>query len=56
MARVAVLRPHLKTTLLMRAAGAVGNPIRTAERWLARDRHGGLAAAVALSTPMTGAT
>ena len=45
MARFAVLRPHLDEGVpLSRAAGHAGVPVRTAERWLARYRHGGLAA------------
>ena len=44
MARFAVLRSHLEDDVpLTRAAGEAGVPIRTAERWLARYRQGGLA-------------
>jgi putative transposase len=44
MARFAVLRPSLEEGVpLARAAGGAGVPIRTAERWLARYRRGGLA-------------
>ena len=43
MARFAVLRPHLEEEVpLTRAAAGAGIPIRTAERWLARYRQGGL--------------
>ena len=43
MARFAVLRPYLEDDVpLTRAAGEAGVPIRTAQRWLARYRHGGL--------------
>ena len=43
MARFAVLRPHLDEGVpLTRAATESGVPIRTAERWLARYRQGGL--------------
>ena len=42
-ARFAVLRPHLDEGIpLTRAATGSGVPIRTAERWLARYRQGGL--------------
>jgi putative transposase len=45
MARYEVLRPHLDGTVpLPRAAADAGVPLRTAERWLARYRRGGLAA------------
>lgn len=45
MARYEVLRPHLDDTVpLPRAAADAGVPLRTAERWLARYRRGGLAA------------
>lgn len=44
MTRFAVLRPHLEEGVpLTRAAGEAGIPVRTAERWLARYRQGGLA-------------
>ena len=47
MARFAVLRSHLEDDVpLTRAAGEAGIPIRTAERWLARYRQGGLASFV----------
>ena len=47
MARFAVLRPYLEEDVpLTRAAGEAGVPIRTAERWLARYRQGGLASLV----------
>ena len=47
MARFAVLRSHLEDDVpLTRAAGEAGVPIRTAERWLARYRRGGLASLV----------
>jgi len=43
-ARFAVLRPHLEEGVaLTRAAGHAGIPVRTAERWLAHYRRGGLA-------------
>ena len=43
MARFAVLRPYLEDDVpLTRAAGEAGVPIRTAQRWLARYRQGGL--------------
>lgn len=43
MGRFAVLRPHLEQDVpLSRAAVAAGVPVRTAERWLARYRAGGL--------------
>jgi putative transposase len=43
MVRFAVLRPHLEDNVsLPRAAGAAGVPVRTARRWLARYRVGGL--------------
>ncbi len=43
MARFAVLRPCLEEGVpLTRAAGEAGVSVRTAERWLARYRHGGL--------------
>jgi putative transposase len=43
MARFAVLRPHLEQNVsLSRSAIAAGVPVRTAERWLARYRLGGL--------------
>ena len=43
MARFAVLRPHLDEGVpLIRAATESGVPVRTAERWLARYRQGGL--------------
>ena len=44
MRRFAVLRPHIEHRVpLSRAADAAGVPVRTAERWLARYRAGGLA-------------
>ena len=44
MARFAALRPHLEEGVpLARAASHAGIPVRTAERWLARYRRGGLA-------------
>lgn len=44
MARFAVIRPHLDGGVpLTRAADHAGVPVRTAERWLARYRKGGLA-------------
>ena len=44
MARFAVLRPHLEDGVpLGHAADAAGVPLRTAQRWLARYRRGGLA-------------
>ena len=44
MARLAVLRPALEDdVLLARAAAAAGVPLRTAQRWLACYRQGGLA-------------
>ncbi len=47
MARFAVLRPHLEDDVpLTHAAGEAGVPVRTAERWLARYRQGGLASLV----------
>ena len=47
MARFAVLRPHLEEGVpLTRAADEAGVPVRTAERWLARYRQGGLASLV----------
>lgn len=43
----AVLRPHLEEGVpLTRAAEAAGVPLRTAQRWLARYRQGGLTALV----------
>jgi len=43
MARFAVLRPHLEGDVpLARAASHAAIPVRTAERWLARYREGGL--------------
>lgn len=42
--RFAVLRPHLEDGVpLTRAAREAGVPFRTAQRWLARYRQGGLA-------------
>lgn len=50
LARHAVLRPHLESGVpLARAAAAAAVPLRTAERWLALYRGGGLAA---LAPPM----
>ncbi len=47
MVRFAALRPHLEEGVpLTRAAGEAGVPVRTAERWLARYRQGGLASLV----------
>ena len=47
MTRFAVLRPHLEEGVpLTRAASEAGVPARTAERWLARYRQGGLASLV----------
>ncbi len=44
MARFAALRPHLEEGVsLACAAGHAGIPVRTADRWLARYRRGGLA-------------
>ena len=44
MTRFAVLKPHLEDGVaLQRAAGEAGVPVRTAQRWLARYRQGGLA-------------
>ena len=44
MTRFAVLRPHLEEGVpLPHATGEAGVPVRTAERWLARYRQGGLA-------------
>ena len=44
MVRFAVLRPHLEKAIpLARVARDAGVPARTAERWLARYRRGGLA-------------
>lgn len=43
MVRFAALRPHLEESVpLTRAASKAGIPVRTAERWLARYRQGGL--------------
>jgi putative transposase len=45
MARWQVLRPHLEEGVpFLRAAREAGIPARTAQRWLARYRHGGLSA------------
>ncbi|MGH2796360.1 MAG: helix-turn-helix domain-containing protein, partial [Thermoleophilaceae bacterium] len=45
LARHTTLRPHLENGVpLARAAAAAAVPLRTAERWLALYRRGGLAA------------
>jgi len=55
MARFDVLRPYLEEGVpLLRAAGDAGVPIRTAERWLARYRQGGLASLVRSTRRDTG--
>lgn len=55
MVRFAALQPYLEEGVpFPRAAGEAGVPVRTAERWLARYRQGGLAGLVRSSRCDTG--